>query len=82
MAKSPLRIVDPEQPWDTLGPSEVDLGDDGPSVSVVDGATRIEHGDGSVTFDESGGEKQLTGDGFYRNIADEIDDDELALYRI
>ncbi len=78
MAKSPLRIVDPEQPWDTLGPSEVDLGDDGPSVSVVDGATRIEHGDGSVTFDESHGAKPSTDDGFYRNVADEIDDDELA----
>ena len=78
MAKSPLRIIDPEQPWDTLGPSDVDLGDDdGPSVSIVHGATRTEHGDGSVTFDESKGSKESTDDGFYRNIADEIDDDEL-----
>jgi hypothetical protein len=78
--KKNLRLVDPEQPWDTLGPSEVDLGDDGPSVSVVDGATRIEHDDGSVTFDEGKGSKTSTDDGFYRNIADEIDDDDLARF--
>jgi hypothetical protein len=78
MAKTPLRIVDPEQPWDTLGPSQVDLGDDGPSVSVVDGATRIEHKDGSVTFSEGGDTKESTDDGFYRNLANEIGDEELT----
>ena len=56
-----------------------DNDDGGSHVSFVDGVMRIEHDDGSVSF-EDGAEEKHEGDpnDFYRNLADEMDSSELA----
>jgi hypothetical protein len=75
-----LRLVDPQE-QNPYGSADYDL-DEGPNiVPVMDGVVAIDHPDGSVTFDESGGgAKADTGDptDFYRNLADAIDEGELA----
>jgi hypothetical protein len=74
-----LRLVDPQE-QNPYGSADFDL-DEGPSITpVMDGVIAIDHPDGSVTFDEGGGDKADTGDpnDFYRNLADGIDSGELA----
>jgi hypothetical protein len=84
MAKSPnLRLINPGPSLDRdeIEPTVIDLGDGGPSISVMpDGTTRIEHADGGVTFDDKGGQDgaEADNDNFYRNLADSIDGGELA----
>src|SRR5882757_2483793 len=76
-----LRLVDPEQPQEHLDPTEVDLDEGNHGITFENGVARIEHGDGSVTFDEnpdrSGGDEPDEDD-FYRNLAGAIDDEELG----
>ncbi len=83
MANSPsLRIVNPEDPEQPLG-REVDL-DEGQDHAITfddNGVARIEHSDGSVTFDEKPDRDDDDDDesDFYRNLADDIDEEELTL---
>jgi hypothetical protein len=75
-----LRIVDPADPSPFLNPATYDIGEGTSNVSFgADGIAKIEHDDGSVTF-ETGRKKPPMGDkgDFYRNLADEIDEMELA----
>ena len=78
-----LRLVDPEQPQDHLDPTEIDLDEGNHAITFdKDGVARIEHGDGSVTFDENpdrNGGEEPDEDDFYRNLANEIGDEELGL---
>jgi hypothetical protein len=80
-APTTLRIVDPEQPQEQLPPATFDLdaGDHGITVDA-DGVARIEHGDGSVTFDENPdlNQAETDEDDFYRNLANDIGDEELG----
>jgi hypothetical protein len=74
-----LRVVETEQP-DAGAPTVVDIGNAGaPKVTVEDGIVRIEHNDGSVTYDMDGGKLSVEVDetDFFRNLANEIDEDEL-----
>jgi hypothetical protein len=77
-----LRLVDPEQPQDHLDPTEIDLDEGNHSITFdKDGVARIEHGDGSVTFDENPDRnegEEPDEDDFYRNLANDIDDEELG----
>lgn len=77
MAKTTLRLVDPENPY---GSADYDL-DEGPSITpVMDGVIAIDHPDGSVTFEDSRNAKGEAGDpsDFFRNLADDVEADELA----
>ncbi len=75
-----LRIVDPEQPEEHLSSRQIDLDEgDNHAITMDNGVARIEHEDGSVTFDDNpkqGGEDSSTD--FYRNLADAIDSSELS----
>jgi hypothetical protein len=84
MARKPnLRVIDPEPSLDRgeIEPTEIDLGDGGPSVTIShEGVAKTEHPDGSVTFDDnpSRGKSDNDNSDFYRNLADDIDAGELA----
>ena len=76
-----LRLVDPVDPENHLGSSEYDVSDGTTGVSFMpNGAARIEHSDGSVTFDDNPDRSASEPDDgdFYHNIANEIPDDELS----
>ena len=75
-----LRLVDPVDPENHLGSAEYDVSDGNTGVTMLDnGVARIEHSDGSVTFDDSrGSAEEPDGSDFYRNIAGEIPEDELS----
>lgn len=76
-----LRIVDPEKPQDHLDPATFDLGDGNSAVKInADGVAIIENEDGSVTFDENPDRSDTEADesDFYRNIANDIGDEELT----
>ena len=75
-----LRIVEPEQPRDESALTVVDVGGGEPKITVEDGVVRIEHEDGSVTFDTDAGRLSVDVDenDFFRNLANEIEADELA----
>lgn len=74
-----LRIVEPEQE-NIFAPTTVDIGGDEPKVTVENGIVRIEHKDGSVTFDTDTGKLSVDVDenDHFRNLANEIDESELA----
>ena len=74
-----LRLIDPTE-TPRLAPASYDLGEGDHSVTVgEDGVARIEHEDGSVTFDAGGGTSEAPDENdFYRNLVEEIDDNELA----
>src|SRR4051812_30881965 len=79
-APTTLRIVDPEAPEEHIASQEYDL-DEGNTAVTYDenGVARIEHPDGSVTFDLAPklSKKPVDDDDFFRNLADEIDNDTL-----
>ena len=77
MAKTTLRLVDPNNPY---GAAEYDL-DEGPSITpVMDGVIAIDHPDGSVSFEDGREGSADEGDpnDFFRNLADGIEPGELA----
>lgn len=82
-APTTLRLVDPQNPEEQLAPREIDLGD-GDHAVVVDenGIARIENEDGSVTFDENPdlNTADIDEENFYRNLAGEIDENDLGLF--
>jgi hypothetical protein len=75
-----LRIIDPEQPDERLEPREINLDEGNHGITMVDGVAHIEHDDGSVTFDENPDFDSEAADenDFYRNLADEIGEEELG----
>ena len=75
-----LRIVDPERPEDRLASRDIDLDEGSHAIAVQDGVLMHEHEDGSATYDENPGRRGPAGDenDFYRNLADEIGEDELS----
>ena len=76
-----LRIVDPEPSHDELEPASYDVGSGEPKVTYEDGVVRIEHEDGSVTFDTNTEKLTVEDDAssdFFRNLANDIGDDELS----
>ncbi|HTE39067.1 MAG TPA: ATP synthase F0 subunit B, partial [Reyranella sp.] len=81
-APTTLRLVDPEQPEETLSPREIDLDEGRTNVVIEDGVARIENSDGSVTFDENPDLSETEPDesDFYRNLANEIDESDLGLF--
>jgi hypothetical protein len=83
MAISPsLRLVDPSDPEEKPSSREIELGEGNHAITFDDnGVARIEHGDGSVTFDEKPDRNNVEQDesDFYRNLANDIDDEELGL---
>ncbi len=84
MAISPsLRLVDPQNPEEKPASREIELGEGTHAITFDDnGVARIEHSDGSVTFDERpdrGSADEADETDFFRNLADDIDDEELGL---
>jgi hypothetical protein len=83
MAISPsLRLVDPSDPEEKPSSREIELGEGNHAITFDDnGVARIEHDDGSVTFDEKPDRNDVEQDesDFYRNLANDIDDEELGL---
>ena len=78
-ANTSLRLIDPEPTEQQLSPAQYDLDEGNHAITVENGITRIEHPDGSITFDEGGGSAaEPDSSDFYRNLADEIDEDELS----
>src|SRR5882672_1156193 len=75
-----LRIVDPSEQGPSLKPATYDIGEGTSAVTFDDdGHAKIEHEDGSVTFDDDIGPKDAVDpDDFYRNLADEINENELS----
>ena len=81
MAALSIRLVDPEAPDEHLGPASYDVGGDESAVTFDEnGVAKIEHPDGSATFDFDGHRSQheADGDDFYRNLADEMNADDLS----
>jgi len=81
-APTTLRLVDPEQPQEQLAPATFDLGEGDTGVTIDEnGIARIEHPDGSVTFDEHPARDKPESDdkNFYRNLADDINADDLGM---
>jgi hypothetical protein len=76
-----LRLIDPTEPEEHLDSAEYDVGG-GVSGPTIDehGAAHIEHPDGGVTidFNPSRGAAETDESDFFRNIADDIPDDELS----
>lgn len=80
MARLPLRLVDPEPEEHELDPVTVNIADE-PKVVVENGILRVEHDDGSVTYDLDSGKltvEESDENDFYRNLANEIDQDDLS----
>lgn len=76
-----IRLVDPEAPEEHLGPASYDVGGNDSAISFDDdGVSKVEHPDGSATFNfgGSGSKEQGADDDFYRNLADDMDVDELS----
>ena len=76
-----LRLVDPEQPEKHLASTDIDLDEGSHAITFLDnGVAQIEHGDGSVTFDENPDRNtaEIDEDDFYRNLAGDIGDEELS----
>ncbi len=74
-----LRVVEPPEPDNPLAPATFDLAE-APGITVEDGVARIEHGDGSVTFDENPDLNTAEPDegNFYRNLAGQVGEEELG----
>lgn len=74
-----LRVVEPPEPDNPLAPATFDLAE-APGITVENGVARIEHGDGSVTFDENPDLNTAEPDegNFYRNLAAKVGDEELG----
>jgi hypothetical protein len=73
--------VDPEEPKEQLASTEIDLDEGSHIVSVNDdGVVQIVHSDGSATFDENPDRNtaEIDEDDFYRNLANDIGDEELS----
>ena len=80
-APTTLRLVDPEQPEKKLSSTEIDLDEGSHAITFDDnGVARIENADGSVTFDENPDRNtaEIDEDDFYRNLANDIGDEELS----
>jgi len=80
-APTTLRLVDPEEPEERLASTEIDLDEGSHAITFLDnGVAKIEHGDGSVTFDENPDRNpaKIDEDDFYRNLAGDIGDEELS----
>src|SRR6266849_642358 len=78
-ASTTLRIVDPGESLPALKPASYDIGEGTSAVSFdADGIAKIEHEDGSVSFDPRVMRPEGDENDFYRNLADEIDDNELS----
>ncbi len=76
-----LRLIDPEEPEKQLASTEIDLDEGSHAITFLDnGVAKIEHGDGSVTFDENPDRNtaEIDEDDFYRNLAGDIGDEELS----
>src|SRR5882672_1948707 len=74
-----LRIVDPSEQSPSLKPASYDLSEGNSAVKIEpDGTARIEHEDGSVSFDPGGAREEGDETDFYRNLADEINENELS----
>src|ERR1700685_763294 len=74
-----IRLVDPEQGNPFSLPSTVDIGqNNGGGTTIDNGVGKTENPDGSLTLDFSPkSQKQPKGD-WFTNLAEEIDDGELA----
>ena len=80
-APTTLRLIDPERPQEHLAPADIDLDEGDNNVSFDEnGVARIEHSDGSVTFDEHHGEDadDVDDNNFYANLCGKISDSELG----
>ena len=80
VSRTSLRLIDPAPTEMELEPTTVNI-DDEPSVIVEDGIVRVEHSDGSVTYDMDSGKLTIADadeNDFFRNIANEIDSSELS----
>jgi hypothetical protein len=80
-SQTSLRLLDPEPTEHQLSSAEYDLDEGNHTITFdANGVAKIEHPDGSVTFDENRDRNagETDGNDFYRNLADEVDDDELT----
>jgi hypothetical protein len=80
LGRPPLRLVDPEPQEHELEPVSVDIADE-PKVIVEGGILRVEHDDGSVTYDLDSGKlsiQESDENDFYRNLANDISSDDLS----